>query len=101
MRAPHPTRSVMPMLEHPAPADGIVVEDLDDELCLYRSDTAEVLVLNHTAGDVWRLCDGSADVAEIVRLLASAYRSMSDALVEDVRAVLADLHERGYLVDAD
>ncbi|HEY7009006.1 MAG TPA: PqqD family protein [Jatrophihabitantaceae bacterium] len=88
------------MLERPAPAGGIVVEDLDDELCLYRPDTAEVLVLNQTAGDVWRLCDGSADVAEIVRLLASAYRSTPDALAEDVRAVLVDLHERGYLVDA-
>jgi hypothetical protein len=87
------------MLGRPAPADGVVVEELDDELCLYRPDTAEVLVLNQTAGDVWRLCDGSADVDEIVQVLASAYHSTPDVLGDDVRAVLADLHERGYLIN--
>lgn len=88
------------MIRLPVPADGVVVEDIEDELCLYRPDTAEVLVLNQTAGDVWRLCDGSCDVDEIVRLLSAAYQSTPADLARDVHAVLEDLHGRGYLVDA-
>jgi len=49
-----------------------------------------VLVLNETAADVVRRCDGAATVAEITAALAEEYRDMRDADVVDVLARLAD-----------
>ena len=97
------------VLERPRPASEIVVEDLDDDLCLYRPDIDEVLVLNHTAGDVWRLADGQLRVAEIVERLAGVYTidsadsadlAGSADIGNDVHRVIEDLETRGYLVDA-
>ena len=85
----------------PMPASDVVVEDLDDDVCLYRPDIDEVLVLNQSAGDVWRLADGEHSVDDIVERLAVAYRLPAHALYSDVERVLVDLAERGYLVDTD
>ncbi|MGX7678039.1 PqqD family protein [Jatrophihabitans sp. DSM 45814] len=75
----------------------IDVQDLDDEVCLYRADIDEVLVLNGTAGDIWRLADGTASVAQIITLLAQAYQTSTAAIDADVVGVLTDLAERGFL----
>ena len=87
------------MLDRPVPAENIVAEDLDEDVCLYRPDIDEVLVLNQTAGDVWRLADGQLSTAEIAEMLARAYSLDASALQLDVRHVVDDLAARGYLVD--
>ncbi len=87
------------VLDRPAPALTIVSEDLDDDVCLYRPDIDEVLVLNQSAGDVWRLADGELTVAQIVELLASSYGTSAELLSADVRGIVDDLYARGYLVD--
>ena len=81
---------------HPRPVDDVVTEDLGADICLYRA-TAEVLVLNETAADIWRLCDGDSSVSEIVQTLADAYRTPVDAMQSDIDTVIADLVDRGYL----
>jgi hypothetical protein len=81
----------------PEPMPAVDVEDVDNELCLYRADIDEVLVLNSSAADVWRLSDGSCTVAEIVQLLARSYRTTASAILSDIDAVLVDLIERGFL----
>jgi hypothetical protein len=87
------------VIAHPAPALDIVAEDLDDDVCLYRRDIDEVLVLNQTAGDVWRLADGTLSVSAIAAGLAGVY-AVDQARAEiEVRRVVDDLAERGYLVD--
>jgi Coenzyme PQQ synthesis protein D (PqqD) len=87
------------MLDRPVPAENIVAEDLDEDICLYRPDIDEVLVLNQTAGDVWRLSDGQLSVSAIAATLAHAYAAEPTDLQADVRAVVDDLAGRGYLVD--
>ena len=49
-----------------------------------------VLVLNETAAEVVRRCDGAATVAEITAALAEEYRDVRDADVVDVLTRLAD-----------
>ena len=78
----------------------MVAEDLDTELSLYRTDTDEVLVLNQTAGDVWRLADGTSTVEEIVTQLAHAYSASTAELESSVYEVIDDLTARGYLTEA-
>lgn len=76
----------------------VVVEDLDDDICLYRPDIDEVVVLNTTAADVWRLADGELTLDQLVHRLASAYQLPTDRLESDVRSVFTDLLDRGYLI---
>ncbi|HEY3716345.1 MAG TPA: PqqD family protein [Jatrophihabitantaceae bacterium] len=87
------------MIDRPTPAPNVVVEDLDDDVCLYRADIDEVLVLNQTAGDVWRLADGQLTVAAIAHRLARFYGADAAELHADVRSLVDDLTARGYLVD--
>ena len=81
-------------------APGVLVEDLDQDVCLYRADIDEVLVLNATAGDVWRLADGEYELDQVIQRLAAAYQLAANEIREQVRSVVADLLDRGYLVRA-
>ncbi len=81
------------------PASVVVVEDLDDDICLYRPDINEVLVLNPSAADVWRLADGELTVDEIAQRLAAVYGLPAGSLDGDVRIAIDDLEERAYLVE--
>lgn len=85
------------MIDRPRPAPQVLAEDLDDDVCLYRSDTNEVLVLNQSAGDVWRLADGELTVDEIAGRIGEVYGLAPGTVDADVRRVVADLTERGYL----
>lgn len=87
------------VINRPIPAPRVAVEDLDDDVCLYRSDIDEVLVLNQSAGDVWRLADGEHSVEAIAARLAEVYGTDEAAVRADVQAVVADLVDRGYLVE--
>lgn len=79
----------------------VVVEDLDDDVCLYRPDIDEVVVLNATAGDVWRLADGELSEDELVDRLAAAYQLPAEQVRPDIQSVISDLIERGYLISVD
>jgi hypothetical protein len=88
------------VIDVPMPAPGILADELDDEVCLYRGDTNEVLVLNQAAGDIWRLADGTQSIEEIVATLGGVYAIDESRLRADVTAAVADLAQRGYLVEA-
>jgi hypothetical protein len=88
------------MVERPVPARGVVIEELDDEVCLYRPTDDEVLILNTSAADIWRLADGSSTADEIVELLAAAYQVSTEQIRSDVLSALADLTDRGFLSTA-
>ena len=87
------------MLVRPTAANGVIVEDLDDDVCLYRADIDEVLVLNQAAGDIWRLSDGELTVDEIASRLSVSYDLPHTDLSNNVRSVVDDLETRGYLVE--
>ena len=88
------------MLHQPAPAPDIIEEDLDDEVCLYRPADDEVVVLNRTAADVWRLADGRVSLDQIVERLALGYGVDASRIEQDVQEVTANLADRGFLVEA-
>lgn len=81
------------------PVQGLVVEDVGEEICLFRPDVDEVLVLNATAADTWRLLDGVCGVEEVAACLATAYAADLTTVLRDVRAVVGDLQVRGFVVD--
>lgn len=87
------------MTDYPAHAPDILAEEVDDDVCLYRSDTHEVLVLNSAAADVWRLADGATSPTDLVAALARSYGTSADVVGPEVRQVLQDLRDRGYLAE--
>lgn len=47
--------------------NGLVVQEMPDEVLVYDLDTNKAHCLNQSAALVWRSCDGSNSVADIVR----------------------------------
>ena len=80
------------------PVEPMSVDELDDELCLYRADVDEVLVLNPTAADIWRLIDGTVTADDIVAILTVAYAADPVRVRSDVERTIADLQDRGFVM---
>ncbi len=88
------------MTTYPVAAPNVIIEELDADVCLYRPDTDEVLVLNQTAGDIWRLADGEHSVPGIAATLATAYSQPAGEVEDAVRTTVNDLVDRGFLIDS-
>jgi hypothetical protein len=79
------------------PPPHIIETEVRGDISLYDAHNERVLVLNGTASDVWRLCDGEQTADEIVHLLANAYRVPAAQITPDVRRTLRQLIEEGFL----
>ena len=79
------------------PASHILETEIGDEISLYDPHTEQVMVLNQTASDVWRLSDGECDLEDIVRLLAAAYRVESDQIRNEIEHTIRSFQEQGLL----
>jgi hypothetical protein len=81
------------------PRSGNVVErEIEGCFALLQPETAEVLVLNESASDVWRLAsEGELTLDAIVVLLAKAYGAEPEAIRDDVEQTVAFLTDRGFI----
>lgn len=75
-----------------ARADGLVVEQVEDELLIFDIEHNHAHVLNSPAATVWQMCDGSRSLADI---------QQESGLSEDaVRLAVAQLQERSLLAES-
>lgn len=81
----------------PAPDVDVLETELGVEMCLLHQRTDEVLVLNATAADLWRLLDGATPVETAVAVLATNYGRPAGEISRAVQPLLQDLHRRGFL----
>lgn len=91
MTEPHdpPTMDAVQLPARLGPPIGTASEvELDGRISVYAPAVGEVLSLNDTASDIWRLCDGMRSLDEIVSALADAYRVSTEAIYDEVEAVL-------------
>lgn len=70
--------------------------EVDGRVTLYRG-SDRVLVLNATASDVWRLCDGTSSRAEVVATIARAYGMDPGEIAAAVLAAIDQLLQEGFL----
>ena len=54
--------------------------------------------MNDTAGDALELVDGQRDAPAVAEALADRYEAEPSELLGDVRTLLDDLTERGFLL---
>jgi pyrroloquinoline quinone biosynthesis protein D len=59
-----------------------------------------VLAPDEIAVEVLQLCDGVRNVKQIVDLLAVKYAADREAIATDVVAMLQDLADKGFLIEA-
>ncbi len=59
-------------VQHPvARQEGLVIQEMPDEVLVYDLETSKAHCLNGTAAFVWKSCDGKNSVAEIARQFGS------------------------------
>ncbi len=79
------------------PAEHVLETEVAGDISLYDAQTEKVLVLNGTASDIWRLCDGEQTVDQIVSLLAQAYGVSEDSIRPQVLETIETLVSEGFL----
>lgn len=63
----------------------------DGEILLYHTTRDEATVLNQSAAEVWRLCDGESNLYAITAQLGKRYGVEGALLRDDVVAALIEL----------
>jgi coenzyme PQQ biosynthesis protein PqqD len=79
---------------------GYFVEEMDGECLLYRLGAHKAIHLNDSASLIWKLCDGTRSMQDIVALLGQEYPDSSDGLSADVREAVEMLIREGALLEA-
>ena len=87
----------IPKLIGPPPPH-VIETEVRGDISLYDAQREQVLVLNATASDVWRLCDGEQTFDQIVALLAGAYGIEASTIKPDVERTIKQLVDEGFLV---
>jgi PqqD family protein of HPr-rel-A system len=77
-----------------------VLSRTGDEAVLIDEKRGRVHVLNHTAAEVWQLCEGGATARELTGGLADVYGldAGSSSVHDDVEQILATFRELGLVV---
>src|SRR5262245_15574266 len=85
----------------PKQAFGFFVEEMEGENLLYRLGSHKAIYLNDTASVIWKLCDGSRTVQEIIDLLKNKYPGSETAVAADVREAIQLLVSEGALIEVE
>jgi pyrroloquinoline quinone biosynthesis protein D len=83
----------------PKQAFGFFVEEMEGENLLYRLGTHKAIHLNETATLIWKLCDGSRTVQDIVDLLKKEFPDSEADIAVDVREAVELLAGEGALLE--
>jgi hypothetical protein len=78
---------------------GLVVEELEDEILLYRPSNHQAIHLNATAAAIWKLCDGTRTISEVVDCLVAEYPTERTNITREVQEVVNRLLIDGALVE--
>ena len=83
----------------PKQAFGFFVEEMEGENLLYRLGTHKAIHLNETATLIWKLCDGSRTVQDIIDLLKKEFLDSEADIALDVREAVELLVKEGALLE--
>ena len=82
---------------HKSPS--LVVEEMDEEILLYRPSTHKAIHLNGTAAVIWRLCDGTRTVKDLVECLGTEFPTEKSTIALEVQETIDLLIRDGALVE--
>jgi pyrroloquinoline quinone biosynthesis protein D len=79
-------------------ASNYISEDMDGQVLLYRVGAHKAVHLNDSAALIWKLCDGSRTLNDVIAVLGEAYPDMRESVAADVRSGARMLLSEGALV---
>lgn len=83
----------------PNRAPGIEERTAGSDLVLYDANGGRLHVLNLTAAAVWRLCDGSKTVDDILQQVGVEFAfNSADQPRSDIQGLLGNLREQGLIL---
>ena len=83
------------------PQHAVTELEVDGRISVYSPSAQQLVALNETASDVWRLCDGDHDLQSIINLLATSYAVQPSVIAGDVKGTVDQLVALGLLVAPD
>ena len=78
---------------------GLVVEEMDEEILLYRPTTHKAIHLNGTAAIIWKLCDGTRTVKDLVECLSAEFPNAKPSITHEVQETIDQLLRDGALIE--
>jgi pyrroloquinoline quinone biosynthesis protein D len=79
-------------------ASNYISEDMDGQVLLYRVGAHKAVHLNESAALIWKLCDGSRSLNDVIAVLSEAYPDMRESVAAGVRSGARMLLNEGALV---
>jgi hypothetical protein len=73
-------------------------EEMDGQVLLYRVGAHKAVHLNDSAALIWKLCDGSRTLNDVIGVLSDTYPDMQETIAADVRAGARMLLTEGALI---
>jgi hypothetical protein len=71
------------------------LELVGEDILIYNPEDTKIISLNQTASVIWRLCDGSISVQEMIEALEEFYPDSKNEITADVNATLDQFLETG------
>jgi hypothetical protein len=75
----------------------VIVRELSDEFLVYDKTTKKAHCLNHSAAELWRLCDGKRNVSQIVSEMKKGMEGIDE---QSVLLAVTQLAKAGLLRNA-
>jgi SynChlorMet cassette protein ScmD len=75
----------------------VLRDDFDDWAVLFNPDTADAVGTNPVGVAVWKRMDGKRTLEEIVAEVKEQFDGVPDTVLEEMRAFVDDLAERGFV----
>ena len=76
--------------------EGLIVEQMPDEVLVYDLDRHKAHCLNRTAAFVWQHCDGKSDVSKIARRMEKEFNA---TVTDDVVYLALDQLGKDHLLE--
>ena len=77
----------------PIPSPEVTLQRVGNEAILHDRRNGRAHVINQTAARIWELCDGQADVEQIVAAFAAGYELAPADVRDDVHYILAKFRD--------
>jgi hypothetical protein len=74
---------------------GVLVEELDDEVVLYKPSSHEAIHLNGSAAVIWKLCDGTRTTQALINCLVDQYPAAESEIAAEVQQAIDELLRHG------
>jgi hypothetical protein len=88
--------------QNPLRRDNVLSRTLDDECILYDTKEGSVHVLNSMAEFVWKMCDGSNGLDDIVEKICEVYEVPPGREVrKDVEGIIRSFTSKGILAQKE